>query len=165
MRRPGLAEWVLSFVLSREHATATVGDLVETSALSWLIVMRIFVAAICRGLRSAPGRMAMLSLGGFLCQFFLFVPVILLMGSIGLRPGLSRGIFFPFLFFLTQMLVGHWLAKGAPGRELSACAGLGILNIVAGLLNVNNISIEMAFWQVPVIIGALSVRWGSMRHA
>jgi hypothetical protein len=160
-----MEEWILSLVMSREHAGGTVGDLVETSSLSPWIVTRIFLSAIGNGLWSARGRMTLLAIGGFIGQFLLFFPLMAIVGGIQFRPWLPGRDFFPVVFFLTQILIGHWLAKGAPGRELSACVALGILNVAAGLLNVNNISISMAFWQIPVIIGALSVRWGSMRHA
>jgi hypothetical protein len=121
-----------------------------------------------RGIVSSPWRMILLALGGVVLQFWLFTPVVLLVRTgFPMRLQLAAVMFLVLLSLhcVTQFLLGRWLVRWTPGRELSLCLALGVLNAVAGLRGLHNVSINIACWQIPVIAGAVSGRIRYLRQA
>jgi hypothetical protein len=169
MHKAAAAEWILSLVTTRENAAATVGDLVETSSLSPFTVLRIAASGVLQQVKESPGKVALFAVLAFVGQFVAYSP--LAVGFAWLLGGwspLEHGWIFPMFaatFLVTQIFVGKWIIRLCPGREMSVCIGLVILNALAGI-KLNNVSISMSlWWQIPMLIGAVSERRLMLRRA
>lgn len=168
MFRARVSEWILSLVTTRERAAATVGDLVESSALGMISVLRIAASAILRQVSVSPGRVAVVALTAFVGQFVLYVPCALCLAwAVRIFSPWRFVSMFPLFavpFFLTQIAVGKWMVRWSHGCEMAVCLALGVLNVIAGILHLNNISIDMSLWQIPILIGAIRERRLSLRR-
>lgn len=107
MCKAAVAEWILSLFVSRERASAVVGDLVERRSGVWLTVFRVSVSAVSRDLSDRPGPLIFLALQALVLDFAL----ILLGGH------LNGNMLVPYPL-VTGCCLGLWLAWRAPGREM-----------------------------------------------
>ena len=156
------AEWILSFVMPAENAAATTGDLLELStphaARFWISVLRVFAASLASDFAKRPIPVLGLALGGFLAQFLLPLPVLLpvllaFFGSAGNQP--LRIALVLCILTLTQVVIGRTLAVRFPRNAAAVCIAIGILNAIAGACRVNNASLNMALWQLPLVASFL----------
>jgi len=180
MHKLAVAEWLLTLCTSRERACSIVGDLSEEGHLRgapwfWRHVAKIAVALVGRDLCSAPLRIALLAIGGYLLLFFqaywspfgaLFLsgwhspPVpsieayVLWMANVGWRAAIA-----PFLVALL-------MARLSAGREVASCAAIALVAqlpwifVVAGLLwdgSVTELTIFEMNYFVPVVFSSLSL--------
>jgi len=169
MHKAVAAEWILSLVTTRENAAATVGDLVETSTLSMASVFRIAAAGVLRQFTAPrPGRVTALAVAAFIGQFVAFSPAAIaslwLVRTYNLWDPAFMMPLFAIGFFVTQVFVGKWVVRLSPGCEMAVCLALGILNAIAGL-SINNVSINMALWQIPIMLGVVWERRMTPRRA
>ena len=159
MHKASTAEWLLALVMPAEHAAATAGDLLElsftkTARWFWVSILRVFSASLIRSLIQRPASVVGAALGAFFLQFLLPLPVLFLFP----RFFMTHADFFAIsalgLTAVTQYLVGRSLATFS-ARPAAVCLAMGLLNIIVGACNVNMVSINLAIWQLPVVIGFL----------
>ena len=151
MRKDRIAEWILVLVTSRERAASIVGDMMESAATHgrvwfWSSVLRAAASLLWHGFAANPRGLLGLAfhawLVGLLLGFGVFVCAI---SGVGLYPRLplaestamlSRAVYIADLvgMALAQFLVGCWIARRAPGRELSAWFALLIMDQILNAL-------------------------------
>jgi len=198
MRKDRIAEWLLESVTTRERAASTVGDLRETAATRgeawfWWSVLGTTVSLLWRGMVADPRRVLGLAFRAWLVSLCLAAAVAfadvfvggLLLGAMALRNStggfgtvsgwLSDSEMVPAVtasMMLCQFLVGRWIARRAPGREMSACMAFTILQwilawVVALVLTLaaRNMALAVSriggWWLLTNLfcfLGALSVR-------
>jgi hypothetical protein len=206
MRKDHIAEWLLVQVTSRERAASTVGDMMETAATRgtvwfWTNVFRATASLMWRGFAADPANMLSLAFRGWLMSwlFMLVLMLCIVVGSglFGVAYGMlaatrstsvgavSGGLVqWPFQVFgfsavmLCQFQVGRWIARRAPGRELSACLALAIMQEILGIVVTlglelalgHSLSLDnwgpglLSLWMVlPCFAGALWVRRRAVR--
>jgi hypothetical protein len=152
MHKDRIAEWILEQVTTRERASSTVGDLMESAATRgtawfWSNVLRTAGSQVWRGMTADPVFMiglafrglllnlalSLLCLAGFLFIYGLAYSVLavdLRKGWIVLGLGLGAVV-------LAQFQSGRWAGRRAPGRELSSGLALILLStILAGPIQV-----------------------------
>ena len=150
MRKDRIAEWLLVLVTSRERAASIVGDMMESAATHsvwfWSSVLRTTASLLWRGFAASPRGMLVLAFRGWLMGLLLAFGVFVCIAvGIGLYPRLplaestavlSRAVYAADLVGLTlcQFLVGRWIARLAPGRELSAWLALMIMEEILNLM-------------------------------
>jgi hypothetical protein len=152
MNHDRIAEWLLESVTTRARATSMVGDLRETAASRgeiwfWRSVVATTVALMWRGMVADPRRMFGLAVRGWVAglgfTFLIGIGAFLVLGPLltGLTMGHSNGVGgvyggFPTslanpahvaMIALCQFLVGRWIARRAPGREVSPCLAFALL--------------------------------------
>jgi len=157
MRRDRIAEWVLELVTAHERAASTVGDLRESAATRgeawfWSSVLRTMGSLMWRGMIAEPRMMLWLALrawlvglglclGGLACIIglsaaFGLMYAVVRNGSVavGWAPGAVLHWIFGSIGFsmamLFEFLMGRWIARRAPGREVPAWLALWILQLV-----------------------------------
>jgi hypothetical protein len=200
MRKAGIAEAILSLTTSGDHAAAIAGDLVQQAPLKgamwfWGSVVRTTTSLTWKAFTEAPLRVTGLALLGMLLHMFYIiviqVPIILL--HLGLSGELSTarrpvpsepaefnftataGWEYMFAFLVASYLIGRWLAKRAPQRELAVYVGvwfvahmlwIPMLMLIPGLtFPVPSLS-DLAMDVAATVIGGLGVFAGvrSMRR-
>ena len=149
MRKDRIAEWLLVLVTSRERAGSIVGDLVESadtqgSVWFWSSVLRAASALIWRGFASNPRGLLGLAFFGWLMGLLLtlvsFFTSVLVGGVLVKISGITGRTFDVavvagiIVAALCQFLVGCWIARRAPGRELSAWLALLIMDQILNVL-------------------------------
>lgn len=157
MRKDRIAEWLLVLVTSRERAASIVGDMMESadthgSAWFWTSVLRATASLLWRGFAANPRGMLGLAFFGWLTGLLLtsvsiFIPVFVggvLVEIFGITVrtfgvAVEAG---SILATASQFLVGQWIARRAPGRELSAWLALLIMD---QFLNVLPSIVALAF--------------------
>jgi hypothetical protein len=203
MHKDRIAEWLLSQVTTRERAVSTVGDLTEAAATHaagwfWSNVVRTLASLLWRGFADAPGPMLGLALRAWLLSLALALAALLCIVVLAAIFGLAyamltsaigsvNGAFTPGGVFvwvakavglavavLCQFQVGRWLARRAPGREVSACLALlmlqwipaAMIGLGAALATRNSgwlPSPEYLLLGLPCLAGALWVRRRALR--
>ena len=147
MRKDRIAEWLLGSVTTREGAATTVGDLREIAATRgevwfWWSALSTSISLLWQGVADHPRRMLSLAFRGWLVSVGLGLLAVLLtvflagawMGmttpsSFG-TSSFSISLLAPIaasLLSLSQFLTGRWIARRAPGNELSACLAFTML--------------------------------------
>jgi hypothetical protein len=146
-----IAEWLLESVTTRTRAASTVGDLRETAASRgeiwfWRSVVATTAALTWRGMVADSRRLFALAFrawlvswgmtlllffgGAILFGFMLGALVVLDHGITGAFGGFSplvgNSIAVAMIAFV-QFWMGRWIARRAPGRELSACLAFALL--------------------------------------
>uniref|UniRef100_Q01W24 Uncharacterized protein n=1 Tax=Solibacter usitatus (strain Ellin6076) TaxID=234267 RepID=Q01W24_SOLUE len=159
MRKASSAEWLLALVMPAEHAATATGDLLELSSTQgsrkfWVSVGRVFAASLVRGLIERPASVFGAALGGFFLQFLLPLPVFFLFTRYFMTHADLFAITALCLTTLTQFLLGRSLATFS-AKPAAVCLAIGLLNAIVGACNVNMVSINLAIWQLPVVIGFL----------
>jgi hypothetical protein len=192
MRKDRFAEWLLELVTTRERAAPAVGDLREMAASRgevwfWWNVCGAAVSQLWSVLAADPRRMIGLAFRGWMVSLglgaFVTVAGVFVAGVIfGATTSHTSGVGFtalsvvpPFIFFMavSQFLVGRWIGRRAPGRELPACLTFAILQaamLAIATLGPNfgtydsgesHLVIERAWFlltDVSCFLGAFSVR-------
>jgi hypothetical protein len=149
MHKDRIAEWLLVLVTSRERAASIVGDMLESaathgSAWFWTGVLRATASLLWRGFAGNPRGMFGLAffgwlIGSLLTLVPLFISVFIggvLVEIFGITVrtfgvAIVAGII---TATLCQFLVGRWIARRAPGRELSAWLALLIMDQILKVL-------------------------------
>lgn len=62
----------------------------------------------------------------------------------------------------TTILAGYWIGRRSERRALLVGLSIALMDCAVGACNVNNASINMAVWSVPLMAGAILYRRG--RH-
>ena len=175
MPRLMLAEWILSLVMPRERAAATVGDLMESASgpvYLWVLVVRTFFGSLVRQM-FAPAQVAIVAkdfvvaAAGLSARFALplLFPVVVLYLAIEMRPQLAPvggiAVLFGVLLSIAITLVVPWksgrmVAERHPGKELQA-----FVVICAAALALSAISSDLgAPWNRMLSQGPLILlRW------
>jgi hypothetical protein len=147
-----LAEWILALVTTPERASATVGDLLEMSSgvvRFWASVLATAASIAWREAWAHPRQTTWLAVRGTLYSFLwifaglftVFVATFVLGYLAGLSPARidsfsanwSKTIAFLFGNVWIPFLVGRWIARKAPGREMPVCLATMILQTVLGV--------------------------------
>ncbi len=135
MHNDGIAEWILRLVMPADRATSTVGDLIEQPQHGmfafWTAIARIFASSIWSDFRSAPSKIIRLAFQGCLLEILGSAAMSLMAAGTGV---VTRTVPWDYLLLNqwfqptgspgVMMLVGFWVARRAPGRELTACLAL-----------------------------------------
>jgi hypothetical protein len=157
-----IREWTLSLVTTPERASAIVGDMVEEGRGTfrcWTAIASHLAHAI------TPGAIG-LALTGFVAQFILALAAGMAVISV------FRILFPPFdighlraeywcavlTFLAVQVLTGYWIGHAGQCRALFLGLTVALLDCAIGALHVNNASINMAVWSIPLIAGTLLYR-------
>jgi hypothetical protein len=162
MHKHRVREWILSLVTTPERAASIVGDMVEdecTTFRCWTAIASHLAHAI------TPGVIGLV-LTGFFAQFLLSLTAAIAL-NIGFRflawpvdakqwQILYWGIVPAFLGI--QFLTGYGIAYLDQRRALLLGLAVMLLDCIAGALNVNNASINMAIWSIPLMAGTLLYR-------
>lgn len=191
MRDDRLAEWLLRSVTTRERAASAVSDLRESAATRgeawfWWSILGAAASLLWRGMVAEPRRMLGLALRGLLMSFVaqLFVMTILFAvsaartllstnasGGLGWSGGVpfngswTGGWIAECLSLAGEFFVGVWIARRAPGRELSACLAMAALQLtLAAVLRLalaaqwSGSLAEVLWIDLFCFLGALTVR-------
>jgi hypothetical protein len=175
MRKDAIAESILRLVTTRERAASTVGDFMERRGVPfWWSVLRTATALTWQGMTAEPGQIWGLAFRGFLMSWAIIGISLLgwivvvsacaivyrLLGlpahglGIGTAnmgfPSLCLTVAWVVVLLLGQFQTGRWVARRAPGRELSACVAT-ILSILA-FDSCINIVTAVATHQNPVLV-------------
>lgn len=149
MHKDRIAEWLLILVTSRERAASIVGDLVESadtqgSVWFWSSVLRATASLLWRGFAANPRGLLGLAFRGWLIGLLLtsvsiFIPVFiggLLVEIFGItvRTFGVAVVAGNIVATFCQFLVGRWIARRAPGRQLSAWVALLIIDQIMNVL-------------------------------
>ena len=187
MRRDAVAEWILRLVLSRERATAAVGDLMEDSegrdpswfwtSIAWTVACTVWREAQFHGLRLAVVASAgffllvLLGLGANLAATILWKILHFLRDHTGLElvlPGDALPLRVPIwiaIFYLRMFLpfeIGRWAARHARGRELSAWLVMMLLWPLLSLLTKSPLDFS---WAAQFsLLGVICERWRTNRN-
>jgi hypothetical protein len=147
MRKANIAEWILSLTTTPERAAATAGDLIQEASARgtlwfWSSVFKTAASHIWRTWVDAPARTVGLAFAAFLFEILFLAPatIIIIVGTMALLDynvdvqGTAVGLNIsamsytaaPLLLFLIallvcELLIGIWLARFTPGRELATC--------------------------------------------
>ena len=178
MSRLGIAEWILSLIMPRERAAATVGDLVESASGPlnlWVLVARTFFGSFFRQF-FPPAQMAIVAkdfvgtAAGLSARYalrFLF-PVVLLYLVISAWPqwtpaGAIARLFGILLGFAIHLVVpwktGRIVAERHSGKELPAFV---VICIVALALSAISEALG-APWNIALSQGPLVLlRWNQI---
>jgi hypothetical protein len=191
MRNARIAEWLLSLVMTPERAVATVGDLIEAtparSVLSfWASVMSTLLSFVWRELAADPWRLGGLAVRAFVLSLVvMFLGIFLfsiVAGTLTVLSGghnwsalggsaatsVARGLGF-LAFVALQFVIGRWLARRAPGREIAACLAftvlLSIVQLAASLvwpMGALELVLDLTVYQIPnalpLLVGAALIR-------
>ena len=151
MRNAHVAQWILSLVCPPDRAASTIGDLIESGAGP----ARIWSVVGGQVLHAVP-----FALAAFFTQFFIFG----IQAGIVLRliwPGYAWGGGFAWYAGLTslatQVLIGYGIARYGKARALGICLLVVATDCLVGF-RVNNVSISMAIWALPLLAGTLVTR-------
>ena len=186
MRKDAVAEWILRLVMSRERATAAVGDLLEDSAgrdrswfwssIAWTVVCTVWRETQTHGWRLAGVATAgffflvILSLGANLAAWVAWKSVHFVRDHTGvelLLPGDSLQVSVPvwiaifYLRLLVPFEIGRWAARRAPGRELSAwCVMMLLWPLLASM---TKSPYEFVWAAQFSLLGVICERWRAHR--
>jgi hypothetical protein len=157
-----LRQWILSLVTTPEHAATIVGDMVEEQGSTlhcWIAIASHLAHALTPGLIRG-------AIGGFVAQFLLSMALAFAVSP--LLPLLTRRLnvfhwFFVVAFTGTQIATGYWIAHWRHSRTLLLVLIVMLLDCTAGALNLNNASVNMAIWSIPLLAGTLLYRRMSLR--
>jgi len=156
-------EWILSLVMSPEHAAAVVGDMVEDGRSTF----RCWTA-IASHIRHAltPGLLGLV-VAGFFAQFLFPVALAFLsgfgFGSGVIAPSLYSGHWRLFywavvlIFSLNQFVTGYWIGRWGR-RSLLLALLVPLADCGAGALSFNTGSVNMALWAIPLLAGTIVYR-------
>jgi hypothetical protein len=153
MYRAKVAEWLLSLTTSPERAASTAGDLAQESATRgtfwfWRSLVGIAGSLVLREWATRPLRMTGLALAASLINTVLFVfsfAAIVVVIEIALGGTRLLGLDWNVDIYiaswwtkasvaLSQILIGRWLARRSPGKELPACLAFVLLDTVVWVL-------------------------------
>ena len=187
MRRDVAAEWILRLVMSRERAAAVAGDLLEDSAgrdssWFWISMAGTIASTVWRDAQTHAWQLAGVSAAGFFFQMILSVganlaawlvwtSVHFVRDHTGLElllPGASLPLSVPvwvtifYLRLLVPFEVGRWVARRAPGRELSS--GLVMMLLWPLLASLTKSPYEFAWVSQFALLGAICERWRTSRR-
>ena len=146
MRNAHVAQWILSLVCPPDRAASTIGDLIESGAGP----ARIWSVVGGQVLHAVP-----LALAAFFTQFFIFG----IQAGIVLRyiPGYGFRWYAGISCVATQVLIGYLIARYGNARALGICLLVVATDCLVGF-RVNNVSISMAIWALPLLAGTLVTR-------
>jgi len=142
MTKARAAEWLLSQVLPPDRAASTVGDWMEDigqrgSIWFWSCVLRTVIAHVWSDVAGSPSTMAGLALPGYTRYSLGVVGMAVLTDALRMSHYRHAIYRWPFelglhlTWFSWAFQTGLWLARRAPGRELSACAALSLIGWAA----------------------------------
>ena len=145
---------MLRAVTTPERAAAVIGDLVQSKAGP----LGFWVAISSNLLHAITPPIIGLAVGAFLFQFFVF-----LIPATALTYCLNWFVISVdawhwcsvVLFLSTQLLTGLWIASAKQQRFPLVCLLVVFSDCATGFLNLNNVSINMAIWSVPVLLGTI----------
>jgi hypothetical protein len=149
MPKDRIAEWLLVLVTSRERAVSIVGDMMENAVTQgsvwfWSSLLLATASLLWRGFASNPSGLLGLAFFGWVMGFLLaavsiFISVFVggVLVTISRITGPTFDVVAPvgiIVAALSQFLVGRWIARRAPGRELSAWLALLIMDQILNAL-------------------------------
>lgn len=170
MCKADAAEWILSLTTTTERAASTAGDLAEEAGSRgtlwfWCRLFRVTACMIWQVWVDAPFRMLGLALAACLLNvLFLAISTVavLVVGIVAVdgikRLGLAAnpehviayaGVAWASL--ASQFLIGRWLARRAPGKEIPACLAYLCLDATLWTLLMTATSFTPApsIWRIP----------------
>ena len=147
MRKANIAEWILSLTTTPERASAAAGDLIQEASTRgtlwfWSSLFKTAASHVWRAWVDAPARTLGLAFAAFLFESAFLAPaaIVIIAGTMALLDynvdvqatavgfdvtATSYATAPLLLFFMAllvcEFLIGIWLARFAPGRELAAC--------------------------------------------
>jgi hypothetical protein len=65
----------------------------------------------------------------------------------------------------TQILTGLWIGRSRQKQPLLVCLLVVVVDCVLGLLKVNNASVNMAIWSIPLLLGTIAMHRKHWRRA
>jgi len=161
MRKAYTAEWLLALVMPADNAAATTGDLLELSSTRssrrfWASVVRVFGASLVRSILERPAAIFGAAFSAFLLQFVLPLPVLFFFPRYFIFTHVELWVVSALaITAVTQFLIGRSLASVSRANPAAVCLAIGLLNAIVGACNVNLASVNLAIWQLPLVIGVL----------
>jgi hypothetical protein len=159
MSRGDIAESLLSLITSPERAASTAGDLVQEGATKgkfwfWSRLLRTTGALVLREWADHTLRITGLAFGACLINGLLFVisiVAIFVVGAAALEVTQRLGLDIMADYYVaragsawttvvSQIVIGRWLARRSPGKELAAC--LAFVCVGAVLSTVSMLAIQ-----------------------
>jgi hypothetical protein len=161
MRKAYTAEWLLALVMPADNAAATTGDLLELSSSQssrgfWTSVLRVFGASLVRSIVQRPAAVFGTAFSAFLLQFVLPLPVLFFFPRYFIFTHVELWVVSALaITALTQFVIGRSLSAFSRANPGAVCLAIGLLNAIVGACNVNMVSVNLAVWQLPLIVGVL----------
>lgn len=142
-----VAEWILSLVMPPDRAASAVGDWMEDPSKRglvwfWSCVFRAVAARIWSDQAASPGLIVTLALGSWVyanCLTLLTLVTLWLLAVLAAPvtkafPGpvqdFTRGMAFEGCLVACAFQTGRWIARRAPGQEMTACIAAPIVQAV-----------------------------------
>lgn len=155
-----IGERILELVMASDRAAAVVGDLQEHGmgpARFWLAIGSNLLHAINSETLIGAGKACLLQ---FLFPFALLP--LLMVGT--LRMSFVRWqLITTFVLLISQVLTGYWITRQKETQRVLICLLVVAADCALGLLKVNNGSINLAIWSVPLLAVTIMVQRGSRR--
>jgi hypothetical protein len=159
-----VGEWILSTITTSDRAASIVGDLIQARTNS----IRFWMAIGSNVLHAITPRVVGAAVVGLLAQFVVLaipsITIILLLRSSGFSIYVWH--WFAVLSGLgTQILTGLWIGRSRQKQPLLVCLLVVVVDCVLGLLKVNNASVNMAIWSIPLLLGTIAMHRKHWRRA
>jgi hypothetical protein len=159
-----VGEWILSAVTTPERAASIVGDLIQNRTGS----IRFWMAIGSNVLHALTLKVIGAAIVAWFAQFLIFVIPSLALAYLFRFHVLSIYLLHWFAIFLclgTQILTGLWIGRPTQKQPVLVCLLVVIFDCALGLLNVNNASINMAIWAVPLLLATITMHRRRWRRA
>lgn len=163
MRNHDIGQWILSRITTPERAASIVGDLIESRCDA----IRFWTAIGSHLLHAVTPKVLGIALAGFVAQFvILAIPAALLgIGALAVRlPMYALHWYAVFACAATQLAIGYWFGRSHQNGALLICLIIGLLDCALGFLGINNASINMAIWSIPLLPCAILSRRGFLHR-
>ncbi|HXE62154.1 MAG TPA: hypothetical protein VN519_01365 [Bryobacteraceae bacterium] len=154
MHRQTIGEWILGRLMTQDHAAAIVGDLEENGVSH----MRFWLAIASNVIHSISRATAMAAVKGCLVQFAF---------TLLLSPVVTVAFYFlPLRYFLwigaisilpVQIFTAFWITRQKQKQPLLICLMIVLIDCALGLLKINNVSINMAIWSIPLLLATIAI--------
>jgi hypothetical protein len=151
MHKQRLAEWILSIVTTPARASAQVGDLLENGCGP----LAFWAAIGSTLLRAVTWKELKESVIGFSAQFVFLVvlltPMIQVFSVPRLPPETLHWVLAA-ISLCTQVLTALWIGRAGRQKPVLVSLLISLFDCILGLFNVNNVSINMAVWSIPLLL-------------
>ena len=154
MRKQIIGERILQVMTTPDRAAAIVGDLDERGVSStqfWLAIGSNVLHSITPGVLKAAAK-------GCIAQFVFALAIATAMVFAYILLPVTLWPWFAALEILAaQIFTGYWITRRAEKQPLLICMLVVAADCILGLLRVNNASINMAIWSIPLLATTVAI--------
>ena len=162
MLKQELGGWILQLLMAQDRAAAIVGDLEENGVSSmqfWRAIGSNILHALNMEVLIAAGK-------GCLAQFA-FAVLLTPISTLGffLLPFTVDRWVAALLILIAQILTAWWITSQKVRQPILIGLLVVIADGVLGLLRINNASINMSIWAIPLLISTVAINRSRQRRS